>query len=541
MSEKEISSFYDVVVIGSGISGLTSAALLSKSGLSVCVLEQDTQVGGYLANFSRKGFHFSTSIHWLNQCGEDGIVTKIFNFISPDVPQTLEQKRIRRIKGDSFDYLLTQNPEELKQELIEKFPKDEKGIVRFFDVAKTIGKAFKKSSSLFRTIETMSLWEKSLFGLRALKSSLPFFKWLPYSTEKGLKKFFTEEGLKKIFCTEEDFISCLAPIGWAYMNDFQNPPKGGSEVFPKWLCGILEKQNVDLFLRCSVEKVLVEKNVAVGVEAMWKGETRTIKAGRVVSTGDIETLYRDMLPPGKEQKDYLERFKNAEIYSSSVTLYLGLDCLPSELGLQEEAIFYSRDDVSRKEQNGGDPHKSTLNVISPSLVDPSMAPAGKGTVMIFVAAELEYGDQWKTETGPNGEIIRGKAYRAFKKEYADIILQRVEEKIAPGLRDHIEVCEIATPVTFLRYTKNKGGTMMGTRPGMKNMKAKVAGYQTFIKNLYIAGHWAEYGGGVPPAVRAATNASLLITKKTNPQFFKALAGLTDGRIDVVEAQKSSLK
>ena len=537
MPKNEFSSHYDAVIIGAGIGGLTTAGLLAKSGLNVCVLEQDTQPGGYLANFSRKGFHFSTSIHWLNQCGADGIVTKIFRFLREDVPKTLPQKRIRRMKGDSYDYLLTHNPDQFRQELIERFPEEEAGIRNFFEASRTIGAAFKKSSSLFRTVESMGLFEKMRFGLRSLRYMLPFFKYVPYSTEKGLKKFFKNEELKKIFCTEEDLISCLAPIGWAYMDDFQHPPHHGSKAFPEWLCDVLKESGGELFLNSDVTKVNIENGRATGVEVTCCGEQRTIGADLVISAGDIETLYRDMLPESPAQQDFLKRFQTADIYSSGVTIYLGLDCDPRELGLGEESIFFSRDDVSRKEQNGGDPEKCTLNVLTPSIADPSLAPEGKGTMMIFVAAELDYADRWKTETGPNGEMIRGDAYKAFKKSYADILLKRVEEQLVPGLRDHIEMCNIATPVTFQRYTKNHGGSMMGARPGMKNMRAKVAGYHTHIPNLYISGHWAEYGGGVPPTVRAAANAVLLITRKTNPTYFKALAGLTDGKLDVETARK----
>ena len=68
MSEKH----FDVIIIGAGVSGLTAAALLSKSGLSVCVLERHRLIGGYLQGFGRKGFTFDTAIHWLNQYGKNG-------------------------------------------------------------------------------------------------------------------------------------------------------------------------------------------------------------------------------------------------------------------------------------------------------------------------------------------------------------------------------------------------------------------------------------------------------------------------------------
>ena len=109
---------YDVIIIGSGVSGLTSAALLSKEGLKVCVLERHYLIGGYLQGFERKGFIFDTAIHWLNQFNETGTVTKVFNYLGSDFPRPVEMKNIHRHIGDEYSFLLTNNPDNLKNKLI---------------------------------------------------------------------------------------------------------------------------------------------------------------------------------------------------------------------------------------------------------------------------------------------------------------------------------------------------------------------------------------------------------------------------------------
>ncbi len=127
MSQTVFKDYYDVIVIGAGIGGLTAAALLSKAGLSVCVLEKEPHVGGYLAGFRRKHFIFDTAIHWLNQYGPGGILDKLFNVIGRDHPKAIEQQSIRRYKGDNFDYLLTNNPDELRDQLVRDFPDGTEG------------------------------------------------------------------------------------------------------------------------------------------------------------------------------------------------------------------------------------------------------------------------------------------------------------------------------------------------------------------------------------------------------------------------------
>ena len=77
----------DVVIIGGGIAGLTSAALLSKAGLHVELFETESQAGGCLASFHRKGFTFDASLEWLNQCRPGGFLARIHQAIGNDGPR----------------------------------------------------------------------------------------------------------------------------------------------------------------------------------------------------------------------------------------------------------------------------------------------------------------------------------------------------------------------------------------------------------------------------------------------------------------------
>jgi phytoene dehydrogenase-like protein len=208
MPQPSFKEYYDVIVIGAGIGGLTSAALLSKAGLSVCVLEKEPRVGGYLAGFRRKHFIFDTAIHWLNQYGPDGIVDRLFKAIGSDHPKAIEQQRIRRYKGENFDYLLTNHPDELRDRLILDFPEDKKGIERLFRKARLIGRSFKNYNRVFRSEETMSLFQKLKNKLRLLEFAIPFIPYLSYSGEKGLKKglkhFLKNPRLQQIFTGEQE-------------------------------------------------------------------------------------------------------------------------------------------------------------------------------------------------------------------------------------------------------------------------------------------------------------------------------------------------
>jgi len=500
--------------------GLTAGALLSKAGLEVVVVEPERRPGGYLAGFNRRQFVFDSAIHWLNQCGPGGFVHKVMSWIGEDFPECPPLERIRRYKGESFDYLLTDRPDDLRDQLIAEVPGQRRGIERMFRDARIIGDRMARFADLMRSTETMAWWEKLRYGLKMMAWGMPFARFYKKNAVDGLARYDPTGRLAEIFCSEEALLAVLVPLGWAYNRDFQAPPVGGSQAFPRWLVERIRAAGSEVVLRRRVTEILLDNSRATGVR-LASGET--IRARYVLAACDLETVYTRMLPPGVAPASLLEKLRAAELYDSSVTVSLGLDCPAQDLGFGEEMIYLSRDGVSREEQNGGDPHKSGLSILAPAIRDPSMAPAGKGTLTIYCPATLEQHDRW--HTGPGLE--RGAAYKAFKKDYARVLLDRVEGALAPGLQDHVELLDVATPVTHWRYTGNRGGSIMAARPTKANIHARVAQYRTPVENLLLAGHWAEYGGGVPIAAKAGTNASLLVLRDLDRRAFADLVAVTD--------------
>lgn len=512
---------YDAVVIGSGIGGLTAASLLCKSGLKVALVEKEPHAGGYLAGFQRKGYRFDTAIHWLNQCSNTGFVTKIFKLIGSDNPVCKPYYKIRRYKGNNNDFLLTTQPEEFKLALIKKYPDEKIGIERFFRTSKKIGHSLNHFKKFFRASETLSFTEKVGNALQMLKFVLPFIPLVKYEGKRmkaGLDKYFRNTELQKLFASETDLLSCVVPIGWAYYTDYQYPPEGGGQVIPEWMIHYLKTQGCDLFFNAPVQKILVDAGTAKGVLIHQKGREKALKAKYVIAACDLNILYRELLPQGIIPSKKLKQLDEAEMYASSFTVCVALDCPTEQLGFAEEMIHLFNEDSPKELQNSGDPEHSALTILTPSITDNSLAPTGCGTLVIFMPAYMHQHNNWQTGL----ELERGKDYTKLKTSVAEKLIARVEHSIAPDLRKHIVFYEAATPVTHWRYTGNKLGTMMGVKPGRKNMQSKVAGYITPVKNLFVGGQWAELGGGVPIAAKAGTNAALLVLKKINKPAFKQL-------------------
>jgi prolycopene isomerase len=534
---------YDVVIIGAGVGGLTAGALLSKAGLSVCVLEKEQHVGGYLAGFRRKHFRFDTAIHWLNQCASDGLVGKLFDALGTDHPVPVPQTRIRRYKGDGFDYLLTRDPDVLKGRLIREFPDEKKGIEHFFRTARRLGSSFKHFDNIFRSEETMTLIEKVTNKMRLLRFALPFIPHISYTGEKGLRKglsrFFKEKSIHKIFAGETELLSCLIPIGWAYHGDFQSPPPGGSQVIPQWLEYIIHYYHNDFFQRAEVSEILLSGNTCTGVRFVRDGKEFQVLSRYVIAACDVEALYEKMLPPHAVPDSLKQRLRNAELYSSSVTVSIALDCPAEELGFHEEMIHLVHEDLPFDAHGCGDPLQTEISILAPSLRDKSLAPDGKGTLTLYMPAYMDYRNQWQTETDQAGNPVRGEKYHRLKNEIAEILIDRVESALGIELRHHVLFYEVATPVTHWRYTGNRNGTMMGAKPGRANMQRRIAHYRTPVRNLILGGHWAELGGGVPIAVKAGTNATLLILKKEKKSAFLALTRYMDNKISLANFRQLS--
>ncbi|MFT7668361.1 MAG: phytoene dehydrogenase-like protein [Planctomycetota bacterium] len=176
----------DVVVIGAGMGGLIAGALLSKAGVDVLVCDSQPRPGGYLAGFNRKKYVFDSAIHWLNQCGPGGSVHRLLNFIGEDPPACAPLRKIRRYKGQGFDELLTDDPDELKRTWLKRYPSESDGIERFFKDAHEIGQAMAGISRMMRTPISMNLLELARYGIRMGLQSRPFLSKYKLTSAEGL-------------------------------------------------------------------------------------------------------------------------------------------------------------------------------------------------------------------------------------------------------------------------------------------------------------------------------------------------------------------
>ncbi len=512
----------DVAIVGAGVGGLTAGAMLAKAGLDVVVLEAEDQPGGYLAAFRRGEFLFDTSIQWLNQFRPKGFVARIHDYLGTDVPPCKPLRRVHRYKSADYDYVLTSRPNELCDQLRRDFPVDAAALDALFREAKALGEHLRVMDDRMQAACTMTTVRKIRRGLAMLRWIWPLRRHVSMKATDGLARRFTSPRLRDMFYSGDSMLSVLIPIALAFMSDFQAAPAGGGAVIIQRLSDSIMRHGGDIQLNTAVSDIIVNTHrQATGVQL---ADGRVIIAKFVIAACDPLPFLRTLESRIPAVRRMLGQSTETDLYYSSFSIYLGLDCQPAVLGLGEELVHLFESSQPACERAHGDPHATLISVIAPSHRDASLAPCGKGTLQIQCPAFLSYRNGW--ETGPGFE--RTAAYARCKAEFADILLDRVERDLIPGLRRHIEVMTVATPVTFMRYTGNRLGTIMGHRPGRANIRARVANIKTPVRNLLIGGHWAEYGGGVPMATKAAVNASLVILQAMRPAVGKTLEAVLAG-------------
>ncbi len=540
--QQEDGNTYDIVIIGAGISGLTSAALLSKAGLKVCVLELNSQPGGYLAKIEKDGFTFDAAIHWLNNCDSKGFVTKIFKLIGDDHPVATPQKRIKRFIGDNFDYLLTSNPDELKNDFIKDYPDKKRSINRFFSAAKNIYLNLDGFNKLLRSGETMSFAEKIRYHVNRFKFAIPFIKYVGFTGKRGkttgINLYFKADIFHKDFKNESDLLSCIIPVGWAYNNDFQKPPTGGSHTYPEWLTYIIGYYGNKVIYNARALKILTNNSDCDSIIFEYKKHRHQLFCKQIIAACDMSQVYEIMMPRRFVSPKLLEKLEKADIYSSAFIVYVFLNCPAEDFGFNEEIISFMNDnqeDIIDEQQEFGN---CEITVFSQSARDKTSAPPGSGSLTIMIPAWFNSNNRWQTEVDKNGNLVRGEKYKELKKQYAEALITRVQEKLEKDIRKNIIKYEAATPITLWRYTENRLGSMMGIKPGRKNVLSGIAHYKTPVKGVYMSGHWSELGGGVPIAVKASLNAVLHVLKDRNHKAFKLITGYLENKKSLEEVLSS---
>ena len=322
------------------------------------------------------------------------------------------------------------------------------------------------------------------------------------SYQQALTSFFKDPRLMAILGSVLDW-----DPGWAatsqMMIGFPGAfyyPKGGAQALADVFAKGVTKHGGELVLKTQVKNIVVEDGKAAGVNL---ADGTKVRPRYIVSNADGRQTFINLIGEQHLNPKFVRELKETRLTDPVFLVSLGVDMDLKAMGFNGTTIVYNRSD-NLNHLWSGDPEKCSLWIMMHSLHDPSQAPDGMATVQIMTPFTYNYTGYWKKEK----DGTRGKEYSELKEALADKLITAVEE-IIPQLSQHIVCKDIATPLTFERYTLNSEGASHGWFPVPG---AKMRSQKTPIKNLYHAGHWTFPGFGIFSVVLSGRNAAQLVLK-----------------------------
>lgn len=477
----------NISIIGAGLGGLLAGNLLAKKGHKVTLFESHVTPGGYTAGFRRNGFYFESG-------------TLSFEFSSMIFKALKDAGVYDRLSFEKHTYRFISkdydgtpaNYEEFKKMIADAYPAHKDAVGSYF---REVDRFYYPMAAYFGD---RSPFAKALagmtFGWQMLTSSRETISGL------AARHFPKDSELYRVFSVYGYPDMPALMLGGLFGSLFEDywTVKEGFQAMADALADAFKKKGGDLRLNSPVEKILVRGGAAVGVRC--KGED--VPADAVISACDYKQTFLELLDPETVPGDFREKVAKAAVSEGFFAVYLGLS-IPNEELMKRLKRPMIMCDESGQATDINDPNdaryfeKTGFSVTALSDKHPSLAPAGKSSVMLEARAV----DHWM---GDWGEGDRAK-YLALKTAVRDVLIDRFDA-LFPGIKDVIEFKDAATPLTFERYTKNTDGasSAWSWNPKKKFYKGFMgANTGTPVKNLYIGSCWSSQNGGVPGAVQAA--------------------------------------
>ena len=493
---------YDVIIIGAGLGGLTAGAKLAKDGKKVLMIEQHTVPGGCATTFKRKDFIVEAGLHEMDGLDDGDPKRKIFRDLGVfDHVEFVRIPDFYRFTNQRIDIVIPDNPTKAIDVLVKRFPRDEKGIRRFFGIILNLRKELNRYPR--------GKW-KTLALLPVFPILYPNIVFRENQTVgKLLDSIIQDEDLKLVLLAnlpyyhDNPYTMSLPSYAVAQASFFTGGGhyiKGGSQKLSDYLAGVIKNNGGEVILRHLVTGIITEDNKAVGVKYRKTTgsdvETQEVFADYIIANAAIPNVVNELLPPSEVKNRLASDIAKQEIACSLTTVYLGFKKPPKELGNKHYSTFVfsenmttQSDFIKRTTEDWSWSNRGFV-FVDYSQIDSQLAPQGKG---FGVICTFDYLSDW--------ENLSKEEYKTKKEEVARILTERLN-KVIPGIKDEIEYCEVATPKTMKRYTLNPGGTAYGFAQIPKQAGRKRIQQKSPIDNLYFASAWTFPGGGFGGAIRS---------------------------------------
>jgi len=510
---------WDAIVIGSGLGGLACAAYLGAAGKRTLVLEAHYVAGGNSQTFRRgirgRKYEFDVGVHYIGECGPEGLITRVLRGLG-----LAERVRFRPLDPDGYSTLLFPDFQfrvpagwdRYRARLLEAFPGEREALGSVVDVMREVAEGGRRFQN----------GEQSAAGAGEVGA---FMTW-------GLRPvtdLFDEYGLSQrasavLLGEQGDYAvrpsrtptALAAGLTDHYMRGAFYP-EGGGQVIAGRLVEAIRAYGGEVRTLAPVRRVRIEHGRVAGVELAKGG---VIDAPVVISNADLKRTVCELVGEQHFSPDTVERVRAFRMALPLFVVYLGLDIDLSARGLPNTNFImwdsYDIEAIYEQLESGRIPEEDLVYITAATLKDPAnrrLAPAGHSNVQIMTLVPRDYGIWGVDANGAEvGAYHRDPEYRRRKEWLADRLITAAE-RVIPGLREHIDWREAATPVTQERFTHATGGTSYGVEFACDQMGPLRVGPHTEVPGLYLAGASTPSGHGIGPVLRGGVMAAAAVLER----------------------------
>lgn len=408
--------YYDVIVIGAGLAGLTAANQLAKAGHSVLLLEQHYNFGGMATWFRRKGGHiFDISLHGFPA----GMIKSCRKYWTKEIADSIVQLKGIRFDNPQFQLETTFDREDFTRILTERFGVD----------PQTVG-------DFFTTVRKMDFYDDNKETARDL-----FQRFFPGRTD--VWRLLMEPIAYANGSTLQDPAITYGIVFSNFMSKGVFIFRGGTDKLIGLMKEEMQANGVDLRRQCQVDRILVQDDRARGVVA----NGREIRAGSVLSNANLKTTIERMVGYENLRPDFVDAAKAVRLNNSSCQVYIGIkkgetidhvgDLIFSSIAPEFDSVALCAKDITSR---------------TFSMYYPDTRP-GSDRYAIVSSTNANY-DDWAH--------LSDEEYQRDKEHLIETTLDALE-KYVPGIRGKTDHVEASTPRTFEHYTQQAAGATFGTK------------------------------------------------------------------------------
>ena len=513
--QASLSENWDVIIIGSGIGGLTTAVLLARhSGRRVLVLERHYEAGGFTHTFHRPGYQWDVGLHYIGQMGDlRSPVRRAFDHVTGGAvawqPMPPVYDRFL-IDGHRFEF--PSGREVFREGLRQAFPSESAAIDRYLSAVH----AANRWSGLYFAEKGLPAPLASLAGglMRA-----PYLRWARRTTREVLEDLTRNRELIGVLAAQwgdyglppaQSSFAMHAIIVEHYLNGAFYPV-GGAASIAAAMVPLIENTGGSVVTSAEVAGIVVERGCATGVRM---SDGRRFRAPLVISDAGAANTFERLLPPDLPQLDSLRTdLRTLTPSTAHASLYIGLSQPDAALGLIGTNLWiypsFDHDANVERFARDLDAPMPGVYISFPSAKDPDFQRRCPGHSTIEAITMLPWQPfaawaetRWKR---------RGDEYESLKNSIAARLRAEVERQV-PAVAPYIAHAELSTPVSTRHFANYGQGEIYGIAATPRRFLTRSLGARTPIRGLYLTGQDAGSLGIVGALFGGIVSASAALGK-----------------------------